>query len=62
MAGMTAHPDPRRMVQITCHVTTADRGFVPLNADTEWEIHSRRHDGRSRLRLLGEHSLWYTLQ
>jgi hypothetical protein len=27
-----------------------------------WEICSMHHDGRSRLRLLGEHSLWYTLQ
>jgi hypothetical protein len=52
----------RWMVQITCHVTMADRGFVRLNAYAEQGIHSMHHDGRSRPRLLGEHSLWYTLQ
>jgi hypothetical protein len=50
------------MGQIAGHVTIANWGFLPLNADATRGVCSMKDEGLSRLMLSDEHSLWYTLK
>jgi hypothetical protein len=61
-AGIFSYPDERWMGQIAGHVTIANWGFLPLNADATRGVCSMKDEGLSRLMLSDEHSLWYTLQ